>query len=61
MDRHPEGTAVSEVDQAEGDTDIAARAAMASVLLQCQLMNGCTWPMLCVHSMRQTGKPCVAR
>jgi hypothetical protein len=61
VNRHPEGTAVGEVDQAEGGADTAARAAVASVLLQCQQMNGCTRSVPCVHSMRQTGRTYVAR
>jgi hypothetical protein len=60
MNRHPEGTAVGEVDQAEGGADTAARAAVASVL-QCQQMNGCTRSVPCVHSMRRTGRTYVAR
>jgi hypothetical protein len=46
MDRHPEGTAVGEVAQVERDTNTAslsARAAAASVLLQCRPTNGCKW------------------
>jgi hypothetical protein len=61
MDRHPEGTAMGEVDQAEGGADTAARAAVASVLLQCQQMNGCTRSVPCVHSRRRTGRTYVPR
>jgi hypothetical protein len=61
MNRHPDWTAVGEVGQAERGEDTAARAAAASVLLQCQPMNGCTWSMPCVLSMRQTGEPYLAR
>jgi hypothetical protein len=58
MDRHPDGTAMGEVDQGEEGTD---RVAEASVLLQCQPMNGCIWPVPCVHSMRPTERICLTR
>jgi hypothetical protein len=58
MDRHPEGTAMGEVDPEEEGT---GRATEASVLLQCQPMNGCIRPVPCVHSMRPTGRVCLTR
>jgi hypothetical protein len=60
MDRHPDGTAVGEVDQVERDINTAslsARSATASVLLHCRSTNGCKWSVPCVHSMRQARRP----
>jgi hypothetical protein len=59
-DRHPERMTVGEVDQVEGRTDTASPAATAvaaSMLLQCQPMNGCIWSVPCVRRMFQTGQP----
>jgi hypothetical protein len=58
VDRHPNGAAMGEVNRVEGGTD---RAVEASMLLQCQLMNGCIQPVPCVHSMRPTGTNCLTR